>query len=1342
MSRLGRISEFDPKTQNIESYLERFEHFLVANDIKDEKVLPVFLTVIGPEAYEVLKSLVVPASPGEKSYAVVKQLLIEHYSPKSSVIAERCKFNRRVQDEHESVEDFIVELKHLARKCDFGNFLQDALRDRLVAGIRNEESQRALFAEENLTFEGACKIALDRELAARDTALMQSRDKEASLNAIKSRQKGRSKGSKPKDIQGPKKERCERCGRSHASNVCWYKSFVCRKCSRVGHLQKMCPNTRVPKNTNALECSDEDTEHDVYHFINTTQSCYEVSVQVEGKPLIMQIDTGAAVTIVPESVYDSVFPHVKCGPAKMSLRTYTGEHLQLKGQCDVAVVYKGQSMTLPVVIVKDNGRRLPVLLGRNWLQRLRLDWHEIGQVTTEDRAQALQRKYPSVFSKTLGTIQKFEATILLKSGSVPVFSRARPVPFALREQVETQLRSMVETGMLRQVARSDWATPLVVVPKKDGSLRLCGDYKVTINPVLKTDHYPLPRPEDLYSVLAGGKVFCVLDLSAAYQQVPLTPESRPFLTVNTSLGLFEFQRLPYGVASAPAIFQSMMDEVLKGIPHVGCYIDDVIVAGSDTADCQKTLERVLGRLREYNITLNADKCRFFQESVTYLGHTVTADGIYPTEAKKRAILAAPEPTTVTELKAYLGMLNFYSKFLQNGSTVAEPLYRLLKKDQKWSWTKECSEAFANTKKLLTSSQVLTFYDVDKPIGMLCDASSYGVGAVIFHETADGEERPIAFASRTLTPAEKKYAQCEREALALIFGLKKFHRYLFGREFTIYTDHQPLLGILGQERPVPTLAAARMQRWAMVLAAYKYRLKYRRGKNMEVADALSRLPQAVPAEEEPVECLSVFQCLPLNVEEIAKFSKRSLTLSRVAEFTLNGWPRPHAQELGPYYVRRDELSLEQGCVTWGVRVVIPEQLRDRVLNLLHEEHPGASRMKMLARSFVWWPGIDAAIEHHVQKCQICQAVQPAARPVPLHPWSYPARCWSRVHVDFASKGAHVFLVLIDSFSKWIEVWVMSSTSTTKTLEKLRGAFSAYGLPEVLVSDNGPQFTSAEFADFMNANGVKHIRTPPYHAASNGAAERTVQTVKRALLKQVLEGEATGRQCSLQENVDSFLICYRNTPNSVTGKTPAELFLRRQPRTKLSLLKPDFVGAMQRKQEHVKEQRDVSRGAERVFNVGDRVFVKTVRGECVSWEEGIVCQVVSAATYVVKVLNQLRFTHADHLRPRHAEPIARPGRTTVDDDPSIPPPTSFPAQVPSAPPSAKAPTLAAPPPDAAGTTPTPDATAPAPPADPAREGPATPTAATPVPSTTAEKQPLRRTSRACKPPDRFKPEDFRK
>ncbi|XP_070385622.1 uncharacterized protein [Dermacentor albipictus] len=217
MPPLGKMSEFDPKTQNFESYLERFEHFLTANDIADAKRLPVFLTVIGPEAYEVLRSLVVPAAPGEKSYAEVKRLLKEHYSPRSSVIAERCKFNRRVQQEGESVEGFIVELKHLVRKCDYGDFLQDALRDRLVAGIRNEETQRALFAERELTFDGACKIALDRELAARDTEQLRSRERQAPVLVVKSRPHQHKRPANPKHVEARKNEKCARCGRGHSS---------------------------------------------------------------------------------------------------------------------------------------------------------------------------------------------------------------------------------------------------------------------------------------------------------------------------------------------------------------------------------------------------------------------------------------------------------------------------------------------------------------------------------------------------------------------------------------------------------------------------------------------------------------------------------------------------------------------------------------------------------------------------------------------------------------------------------------------------------------------------------------------------------------------------------------------------------------------------------------------------------------------------------------------------------------------------------------------------------------------------------------------------------------------
>ncbi|XP_077554845.1 uncharacterized protein LOC144169516 [Haemaphysalis longicornis] len=286
MSHLGKLSEFHPRTQNFDSYLERFELFIIANDVIQEKVLPVFLTAIGAEAYEVLRSLVVPDAPANKTFAEGKQLLQAHYRPSSLVIAERGKFNRRVQHEQESVEDFIVELKHLARKCDFGEFLNDALRDRLVAGVRNEDTQRALFAEENLKFDNACKIALGRELAARGSALMKATD--GNINSLKSRQRENREGcdatSQPSESRP--KIQCERCGKNHSASKCWYKEFSCRRCDKLGHLQKMCRNEpRRSKRTNAVESSEDEREEEVYHFVNMTHSSYEVSVVVDGRPL-------------------------------------------------------------------------------------------------------------------------------------------------------------------------------------------------------------------------------------------------------------------------------------------------------------------------------------------------------------------------------------------------------------------------------------------------------------------------------------------------------------------------------------------------------------------------------------------------------------------------------------------------------------------------------------------------------------------------------------------------------------------------------------------------------------------------------------------------------------------------------------------------------------------------------------------------------------------------------------------------------------------------------------------------------------------------------------------------
>ena len=379
-----------------------------------------------------------------------------------------------------------------------------------------------------------------------------------------------------------------------------------------------------------------------------------------------------------------------------------------------------------------------------------------------------------VFSDTLGTFAHHEATLRLKGGATPKYFRPRSIPFALKNEVERELDSLVEKGVLEPVHASEWASPIVVVPKKDGCIRLCGDYKVTINPLLTIDSHPLPKPQELFASLAGGERFTKLDLSQAYQQMRLDQRSKELVTINTHKGLYRYTRLPFGVASAPAIFQRAMDNILQGIPRVQCYIDDILVSGLNDEDHLRTLERVLSRLQQNGVTVKKEKCYFLQDAVEYLGHVVDKEGLHATPEKLKAIQEAPAPTNIRELRSFLGLINYYGRFIANLATVLHPLNRLLKHDVKWEWNKECNSAFEDAKSKLLSAQVLVHYDPRLKLCLATDASAYGLGAVLSHVMPNGEERPIAFASRTLTPAERNYPQLEKEALSIVFGIKKFH----------------------------------------------------------------------------------------------------------------------------------------------------------------------------------------------------------------------------------------------------------------------------------------------------------------------------------------------------------------------------------------------------------------------------------------------------------------------------------------------------------------------------------------------------------------------------------------
>ena len=340
------------------------------------------------------------------------------------------------------------------------------------------------------------------------------------------------------------------------------------------------------------------------------------------------------------------------------------------------------------------------------------------------------------------------------------------------------------------------------------------------------DHYPLPRPEDLFATLEAGACFIKLDLSRAYHQLELDDTSKALTTITTPYGLYQYNRLPFGVAVAPAKFQRVMEEIIGGLSYVKIFLDDLLIVAKDKEESWKRLEIVLAKLQKAGVRLQLSKCCF--EMQEYLGLIVSKEGLKTSKNKIKAIIEMEPPQNVGELRTFLGLINYYGRlFVPKLSQEAYPLNELLQKNKKWRWQDREQKAWERLRSLLASAEVLCHFDPKLKIKLDCDASPFGVAAVLSHVFLDGSERPIAYASRSLTQAEKNYSQLDKEALAIIFGIKRFHPYLYGNHFVLVTDHKPLLSILGPKSEVPSLAAARLQRWALILSPFSYEMEFRR-----------------------------------------------------------------------------------------------------------------------------------------------------------------------------------------------------------------------------------------------------------------------------------------------------------------------------------------------------------------------------------------------------------------------------------------------------------------------------------------------------------------------------------
>ena len=1172
MDCLNKPEPLIVKSGNVSAAWERFEEqlewFLTAKGIPNdaahsEQRTATLLNVGKTEAQELYRTFKwKPAADGQpaedkKDYETVKRKFRDYCCPLKNEVLESFAFNRRDQGESESFDSFLTDLRLKAATCGYETQTDRMIRDRIVHGIFDKGVQQKLLRQEGkLSLDKAITICKAAELSKLGSE--QLNPKEAtSVHAVEKEKKtelphpvqSENHDQKIEKRTQPKVYDCKRCGTAHAWRRCPAWTSTCQKCNKKGHFTKCC----FAKINIVTENEEYEMGDDVF-FVGTVdavkvevaQKDVEVrAVQVDmrnkwqclvpfqdgnqSKLINVKLDTGAGANLLAWKDYCSIQARPKLKTAHVVLRDYNNGLIATHGSCVARVNVRGQSVPVRFAVVENSQS----LLGGDTCEKLglvqKIDGVACQNIESEDDC-----TLPEV---NIMPSLPFEYEIRVDPSVTPVIKPPRRVPVCIKDSLKSELDRMEAIGVIeKQTEPTKWVSEIVCVRKPNGKLRVCLD-PGELNKAVLREHYQLPTREEIFSDIKEATVFSKLDASQAFWQIPLSENTKTLTCFNTPFGRYVYRRLPYGLASSPEVFHRSMELMFGDVDGCKVYMDDILVWGKDREQHDERLAKVRNRIEKYGLSMNWEKCQFNQKHVTFIGESLSSEGVRPDDQKLDAIKRMETPDNKEALRRALGLINYVGRFIPSLATQCSNLRQLLKDSVEWCWGPEHDKEWAQLKEIMASKPVLAYFDPEKSTKISTDASKDGLGAVLLQKQQSGNWLPVAYAARSMSSAEKHYAQIEKECLGMVYGCHKFHQYVYGiKQLELETDHKPLISLA--HKPLNELTP-RLQRLMLKLQRYQFKIEWCPGKYLVVADVLSRCVNYVDVNS--IECEQELQAqtdllsqsLPVTdskLTEIVNETAQDPVLGALKNCIVEGWPKGKCPAFDNY---KEDLCLVNGLIMKGNKIVIPSRFRQEMLNRLHMGHLGAEKQKRLARTAIYWPGINKDIDKMCEKCDVCVKFRPSQGRETYKSENECYGPWEKVGSDLFSWGGNNYLIVVDYYSNFPEVAKLSVPNTSNIVTQLKSMFARHGVPKVLFSDNGPQYASMEFRNFMNAWGIEHKTSSPYFAQSNGKAERGVGIIK-ALLNKAKEAN---------EDPYKSLMAYRAAPME-SGWSPAELLMGRR------------------------------------------------------------------------------------------------------------------------------------------------------------------------------------------------------